>query len=165
MCVERKKACGRPQETPGRPGPPPAAARCRWQSSPRTARSARSTRGWLRHPCASGYARIMPKLAANLSTLFVEVDFLERFAAAARAGFRAVEYQYPYEWRPEDIARAARDAGLAVVLHNMPAGHAARGERGTPRLPRPQRAISRDLGRAVHYSRAGRRARPHPNDR
>src|SRR5260221_13309792 len=125
MCVERKKACGRPQETAPRGGPPPAPPRCRWQSSPRTARSARSTRGWLRHPCASGYARIMPKLAANLSTLFVEVDFLERFAAAARAGFRAVEYQYPYEWRPEDIARAARDAGLAVVLHNMAAGGAS----------------------------------------
>ena len=54
----------------------------------------------------------MPKLAANISTLFVEVPFLDRFAAAARSGFRAVEYQYPYEWQPQDIAAAARDAGL-----------------------------------------------------
>ena len=56
----------------------------------------------------SGYARAMPKLAANLSMLFVEVDFLERFAAAARAGFRAVEYQYPYDWKPADDRRAPR---------------------------------------------------------
>jgi len=50
----------------------------------------------------------MPKLAANISTLFVEVPFLQRFAAAARCGFQAVEYQYPYEWQPQDIAAAAR---------------------------------------------------------
>ena len=53
----------------------------------------------------------MPRLAANLSTLFPELDFLERFAAAARAGFRYVEYQFPYAWAPEEIARCARDAG------------------------------------------------------
>ncbi|HEY6822205.1 MAG TPA: hydroxypyruvate isomerase, partial [Burkholderiales bacterium] len=46
----------------------------------------------------------MPKLAANLSTLFKEHPFLERFAAAAKAGFRAVEYQYPYDHKPEEIA-------------------------------------------------------------
>ena len=73
----------------------------------------------------------MPKFAANVSMMFAEVEFLQRFAAAARAGFRAVEYQYPYEWKPGDIAAAARDAGVEVVLHNMPQGDAALGERGT----------------------------------
>ena len=50
----------------------------------------------------------MPKLAANVSTLFRESDFLARFAAAARAGFRAVEYQYPYEHNPDEVAIAYR---------------------------------------------------------
>lgn len=64
----------------------------------------------------------MPRLAANLSMLFKEVDFLERFAAARKAGFRAVEYQYPYKFSAQDVAAAARDAGVQVVLHNVPPG-------------------------------------------
>lgn len=98
----------------------------------------------------------MPKLAANISTLFVEVAFLERFAAAARAGFRAVEYQYPYEWKAEDIAAAARDAGLEVVLHNMPPGDAQRGERGTACLTGREQRFRDDLERAIEYARAAR---------
>ena len=96
----------------------------------------------------------MPKLAANVSTLFVEVAFLERFAAAARAGFRAVEYQYPYDCPAEDIARAAREARLEVVLHNMPPGDAARGERGTACLPGREARFREDLERAIEYARA-----------
>src|SRR5918996_3736803 len=53
------------------------------------------------------YARTMTRLAANLSTLFTEVDFPERFAAAARAGFRYVEYQFPYQWKPDELAKRA----------------------------------------------------------
>jgi hydroxypyruvate isomerase len=98
--------------------------------------------------------RIMPKLAANLSMLFVEVEFLERFAAAARAGFRAVEYQYPYEWKAEDIAAAAREARLEVVLHNMPSGDAQRGERGTACLPGREQRFRDDLEHAIEYARA-----------
>jgi hydroxypyruvate isomerase len=94
----------------------------------------------------------MPKLAANLSTLFVEIPFLERFAAAARAGFRAVEYQYPYEWQPRDIAAAARDAGVEVVLHNMPPGDAQRGERGTTCLAGREQRFRDDLERAIEYA-------------
>jgi hydroxypyruvate isomerase len=94
----------------------------------------------------------MPKLAANLSTLFTEVPFLERFKAAARAGFEAVEYQYPYEWQPRDIAAAARDAGVEVVLHNMPPGDAALGERGTACLPGRERRFQDDLDRAIEYA-------------
>ena len=76
----------------------------------------------------------MPKLAANVSMMFAEVDFLQRFAAAARAGFRAVEYQYPYDWKSAELSAAVRDAGVEVVLHNMPPGDAALGERGTASL-------------------------------
>ena len=62
----------------------------------------------------------MPRLAANVSMLFPELPFLERFAAAARAGFRYVEYQFPYEWPAAEVGARARAAGLEVVLHNFP---------------------------------------------
>ena len=101
----------------------------------------------------SGYADAMPKLAANLSMLFVEVAFLERFAAAARAGFRAVEYQYPYDWKPAEIAAAARDARVDVLLHNMPQGDPARGERGTACLAGREQRFAEDLERAIEYAR------------
>jgi hydroxypyruvate isomerase len=103
----------------------------------------------------------MPKLAANLSTLFTEAPFLERFAAAARAGFRAVEYQYPYEWQPLDIAAAARDAGVEVVLHNMPPGDPQRGERGTTCLAGREQRFREDLERAIEYARPVRCASLH----
>jgi hydroxypyruvate isomerase len=98
----------------------------------------------------------MPKLAANVSTLFVESPFLERFAAAARAGFRAVEYQYPYDWKADDVAAAARDAGVEVVLHNMPMGDAQRGERGTACVPGRETRFREDLERALEYARLAR---------
>jgi hydroxypyruvate isomerase len=96
----------------------------------------------------------MPKLAANLSMLFKEVPFLERFAAARRAGFRAVEYQYPYEFDAQDVAAAAREAGVQVVLHNMPPGDAQRGEHGTACLPGREQRFRDDLEKAVGYARA-----------
>jgi len=96
----------------------------------------------------------MPKLAANISTLFVEVPFLQRFAAAARCGFQAVEYQYPYEWQPQDIAAAAREASVEVVLHNMPQGDPQTGERGTACLAGRERRFRDDLERAIEYARA-----------
>ena len=98
----------------------------------------------------------MPKLAANLSMLFKEVGFLDRFAAARKAGFRAVEYQYPYEFAPQDVAAAAREAGVQVVLHNMPRGDAGRGEHGTACLPGREARFRDDLERAVEYAAAVR---------
>ncbi|MEJ0048365.1 MAG: TIM barrel protein [Rhodospirillales bacterium] len=62
----------------------------------------------------------MPKFAANLSLLFTEHPFAERFAAASAAGFKYVEYQYPYELAKEQVAQALRDNGLIAVLHNLP---------------------------------------------
>lgn len=72
----------------------------------------------------------MIRLAANLSTLFCELPLSERFAAAASAGFDAVELQFPYAMRAEELGRALRHAGLKLVLINAPAGDLVAGERG-----------------------------------
>jgi hydroxypyruvate isomerase len=96
----------------------------------------------------------MPRLAANVSTLFPELGFLERFAAAAAAGFKAVEYQFPYSWKAEEIAARVRAAGVQVVLHNLPAGDFARGERGIAALPGREREFREGVERAIDYARA-----------
>lgn len=72
----------------------------------------------------------MPRLAANLTMLFTEQPFLDRFDAAARAGFEAVEFLFPYAWRTEDIRARLQANGLQLVLHNLPAGDWDAGERG-----------------------------------
>ncbi|CAG1015995.1 MAG: hydroxypyruvate isomerase [Rhizobiaceae bacterium] len=77
----------------------------------------------------------MPRFSANLSMLFCEHDFLDRFAAAARAGFTAVEYIGPYEHEPETIAARLRRNGLEQALFNLPLGEWAAGERGIAVLP------------------------------
>ena len=96
----------------------------------------------------------MPRLAANLSTLFPEVPFPERFAAAARAGFRYVEYQFPYQWNADELARRAREAGVRVVLHNLPAGDFAKGERGIACLPGREQEFREGIERAIAYAKA-----------
>jgi hydroxypyruvate isomerase len=103
----------------------------------------------------------MPKLAANVSMLFKDLPFLERFAAARRAGFRAVEYQYPYEFKADEVAAAVREAGVQVVLHNMPPGDAARGEHGTASLPGREQRFRDDLERAIAYAGAAGCTRVH----
>jgi len=103
--------------------------------------------------CA-GYAGAMPRLAANLSTLFPQLEFLERFAAAAAAGFKAVEYQFPYRWKPDELAKRALDAGVQVVLHNLPAGDYAKGERGMACLPGREQEFREGVERAIEYARA-----------
>ena len=77
----------------------------------------------------------MPKFAANLSLIFQEIGFLDRFAAAAACGFKAVEYLSPYEHPPEVIAEQLNRHGLVQALFNMPPGDWAAGERGTAALP------------------------------
>jgi len=96
----------------------------------------------------------MPKLAANVSLLFPQFEFLDRFAAAARAGFRAVEYQLPYAWPQEEVARRARSASVEVVLHNLPAGNAAKGDRGIACLPQRVSEFREGVGRAIEYAKA-----------
>lgn len=77
----------------------------------------------------------MPAFAANLSFLFSEWDFLDRFQAAADAGFEAVEYLFPYEHAPDVLGRKLEDAGLTQALFNLPPGDWAKGERGLAALP------------------------------
>lgn len=96
----------------------------------------------------------MPKLAANLSMLFPERPFLERFDAARSAGFRYVEYQFPYAVAASDIAAAVRASGVQVVLHNLPAGDMAAGERGIACLPRRSREFRDGVERAIEYAGA-----------
>ncbi|HTN67691.1 MAG TPA: hydroxypyruvate isomerase, partial [Burkholderiaceae bacterium] len=72
----------------------------------------------------------MPQLAANLTMLFNEEEFLDRFAAAAQAGFRGVEFLFPYAFQADQIADKLNQHQLDLVLHNLPAGDWAGGERG-----------------------------------
>lgn len=96
----------------------------------------------------------MPKLAANLSWLFTEVPFLDRFEPAAEAGFRAVEFLQPYEFAPEEIAARLRRHGLEHVLFNLPPGDAGKGERGLAALPGREAEFMRNVGRALDYAKA-----------
>ena len=72
----------------------------------------------------------MPKLAANLTLMFNEVDFLDRFAAAAKAGFKAVEFLFPYDYDKNVLKQKLDENKLTLVLHNMPPGNWNNGERG-----------------------------------
>ena len=96
----------------------------------------------------------MPKLAANLSTLFNEVPFLERFAAAARAGFKGVEFLFPYDYTPGDLAEALRGNGLEQALFNLPPGDWEAGERGLAALPGREAEFQAGLERALPYAQA-----------
>ena len=96
----------------------------------------------------------MPKLAANLTMLFGEVDFLERFEAAAAAGFAAVEYLFPYAWEPQALKAKLRDHGLEQVLHNLPAGNWAGGERGIACLPDRVDEFKSGVAQAITYATA-----------
>ena len=96
----------------------------------------------------------MPKFAANLTMLFNEVGFLDRFAAARRAGFAGVEYLFPYDHDAAEIRGRLDEHGLTQVLHNLPAGNWGAGERGI--ACHPERVVEFDDGvaRAVQYAAA-----------
>jgi hydroxypyruvate isomerase len=96
---------------------------------------------------------LMPKLAANLTMMFNEVPFLERFAAAARMGFEAVEFLSPYDHPAEQVAGAARAAGVAVVLHNAALGNWGAGERGLGALPSRKADFDAAMEQAFAYAR------------
>ncbi len=96
----------------------------------------------------------MPKFAANLTMLFTEHPFLDRFAAARNAGFTAVEYLFPYEYAKEDLAARLRDHGLTQVLHNLPAGDWAAGERGIACHPDRRDEFRAGVERAITYANA-----------
>lgn len=96
----------------------------------------------------------MPKCAANLTMMFTEVPFLERFAAAKRMGFEAVEFLSPYEHPAEHVANAAKAAGVAVVLHNAALGNFAAGERGLGALPSRKADFDAAMEQAFAYAGA-----------
>jgi len=96
----------------------------------------------------------MPRLAANLSMMFNEVDFLDPFEAAAKAGFKGVEFLFPYDFPAAEIRKRLDDNGLTQVLFNAPPGDWAGGERGTASLPGRQVEFREGIKRALEYSDA-----------
>ena len=94
----------------------------------------------------------MPRFAANLSMMYVEHPFLERFAAAARDGFQAVEYLFPYEHPAAELAQRLQDNGLQQVLFNAPPGDWAGGERGMACLPGRTDELRAAVQRALEYA-------------
>jgi hydroxypyruvate isomerase len=98
----------------------------------------------------------MPKFAANLSFIFQEVDFLDRFAAAAQCGFKAVEYLGAYDQRPETVAGLLDRHGLTQALFNMPPGDWAKGERGLAALPGREAEFRAGVDTALTYAKATR---------
>ena len=96
----------------------------------------------------------MPRFAANLTMLFTEVPFLERFESAARAGFEAVEFLFPYAWQASDIRRRLDAHGLRLVLHNLPAGDWEAGERGIACLPDRVEEFRAGVSRAIAMATA-----------
>ncbi len=96
----------------------------------------------------------MPKFAANLTMLFNETPFLERFKAAADAGFTAVEFLFPYDFRKEEVAAALKDNGLVLALHNLPAGDWAAGERGVACHPDRVQEFRDGVEKAIDYASA-----------
>jgi hydroxypyruvate isomerase len=103
----------------------------------------------------------MPKFAANLSFMFNEWDFLDRFQAAADAGFEAVEYLFPYDHAPEVIARRLEGAGLTQALFNLPPGDWTKGERGLAAIPDRFDDVKAGLERARPYIEATKVPRVH----
>jgi hydroxypyruvate isomerase len=96
----------------------------------------------------------MPKFAANLSFIFQELDFLDRFAAAAECGFKAVEYLGAYDLRPETVAAQLERNGLTQALFNMPPGDWAKGERGLAALPGREAEFRTGVDTALVYANA-----------
>jgi len=105
----------------------------------------------------------MPRFAANLSMMYAELPFLERFAAAAQDGFKGVEFLFPYEWPAEQLADLLQRHGLQQVLFNAPPGGLdsasfgaawAQGMRGTAALPGREVEFRAGVTLALHYAKA-----------
>lgn len=94
----------------------------------------------------------MPKLAANLTMLFTELAFLDRFHAAAERGFKAVEFMFPYEYDARSLKQKLADHGLVQILHNLPAGNWAGGDRGIACLPNRVAEFEAAVEKAVEYA-------------
>ena len=96
----------------------------------------------------------MPKFAANLSMMFNEWDFLDRFAAAADTGFSAVEFLFPYAHAPDEVARRLQASGLTQALFNLPPGDWDKGERGMASVPGREAEFRASVETALPYAKA-----------
>ncbi len=96
----------------------------------------------------------MPKFAANLTMLFTEQPFLDRFEHAAKAGFKAVEFLFPYAYPAQDIKARLDANGLTLVLHNLPAGNWDAGERGIACHPDRVDEFRAGVATAITYAKA-----------
>ena len=94
----------------------------------------------------------MPRFAANLSMLFTEVPFLERFERAANAGFEAVEFLFPYDYPVADVTRWLKENNLKSALFNMPPGDWAAGERGMASIPGREDEFLDGVDKAIEYA-------------
>jgi len=94
----------------------------------------------------------MPRFAANLTLMFTELPFLDRFEAAAKAGFKGVEVLLPYEWPAAEIAARLKANGLTQALFNAAAGDFARGERGIAALPGREAEFEASIATALDYA-------------
>jgi hydroxypyruvate isomerase len=103
----------------------------------------------------------MVKLAANLTMMFNEHPFLDRFAAAADAGFTAVEFLFPYDHPPDEIAQRLERSGLSLALFNLPPGDWSAGERGMAAVPGRHAEFSQSVQRAMDYAKVLQPARLH----
>jgi len=96
----------------------------------------------------------MLKFAANLTFLYSELDFMARFAAAARSGFRGVEYLFPYAYPKDQLAETLQKNNLQQVLHNLPAGRWDAGERGVACHPDRVAEFKEGVDQAIEYATA-----------
>ncbi len=96
----------------------------------------------------------MPRFAANLSMMFTEVPFLDRFDAAARAGFTAVEFLFPYDHPADQVGERLKRNGLTQALFNLPPGNWDAGEKGFAALPDRFADLQRSLSTALPYVQA-----------
>ncbi|HSV30838.1 MAG TPA: hydroxypyruvate isomerase [Atribacteraceae bacterium] len=96
----------------------------------------------------------MFKFAANLTMLFTELPFLERFKAARETGFKSVEFLFPYDYVTHDIQRLLDENGLNMVLFNLPAGNWGSGERGITNNPRKTEEFRRGVEEAIVWAQA-----------
>lgn len=96
----------------------------------------------------------MPRFAANLTMLFTEVPFLDRFAKAAQCGFTAVEYLFPYDYAAKELAAQLHTHRLTQALFNLPPGDWEKGERGIACLPDREEEYLQGVTRAISYAQA-----------
>jgi hydroxypyruvate isomerase len=94
----------------------------------------------------------MPRFAANLTMMYGEYPFPDRFAAAAKDGFTAVEYLFPYEYPAQELAAWLQEHGLIQVLFNAPPGNWAAGERGLACLPGKEAEFRAGIHTALEYA-------------